>query len=443
MRWILLCAVLFPSVGTAATVVCPDAPIRITFPDNPTLGTTGKIQLFDASNDSLVAAIDVSSPTATQTIGGLPGYKYYPVIITGNDAAIYFPNHTLAYNKSYYVTIDPSVFSNAGMTKATGPAFSTKPAPPAPGTTRLVVAADNSGDFATVQGAIDFIPDNNKTPTTIFIKKGTYTELIYVANKNALTFEGEDRKQTVIQYADNNKFNSAPGVYHRGVILANHCDDLVLTNLTVHNTTPRGGSQAEAIIFNGTPTARAIVSDVDPYSYQDTLQINGQAYISNCHIEGDVDFMWGTGPCYFENCQCISLRSKAFYTQIRNTDKNHGYVFHRCTFDGPDGITGNYLSRIDPKRFPNSEVVLIDCTLGKSVGGVGWLLNNSQVAPSIHFWEYNSHEAAGAPVDVTQRLASSRQLDATADAAAIANYSNPTFVLGNNWNPQPPGAPKP
>jgi pectin methylesterase-like acyl-CoA thioesterase len=439
MRSLLLYAILL-SAPCAAADVCPDMPLHLTFADKVTLGTAGRIQVFDASNNTPVAAIDLSSPIATQTIGGLPNYHYYPVIATGNEATIYFPNHSLGYGKSYYVTIDPSVFPN-GVPNAASLSFTTKPAPPPAGTTRLIVAADGSGDFATVQGAIDFLPEGNTTPSTIFIRKGTYTELIYVANKHAITFQGEDRKEAIIQYPNNAKFNPAPGVYHRGVFMANHCDDLVLENLTIHNTTPRGGSQAEAIIFNGSPTARAIVSDVDLYSFQDTLQINGQAYINNCRIEGDVDFMWGTGPCYFENCRCITSRPRAFYTQIRNTAKNHGYVYHHCTFDGTSpAITGNYLSRIDPKRFPYSEVVLLDCVLGKSVGPVGWLLNNSPDAPNIHFWEFNSRDTAGNPVDVTQRLAASRQLNAVADATTIANYTNPTFVLGNNWSPQLPAA---
>jgi pectin methylesterase-like acyl-CoA thioesterase len=416
----------------------------LTFLDVPTLGS-GKIQVFNAANNSLVEAIDVSSPTATQTIGGLPHFKYYPIIITANQAAIHLQNHALAYNASYYVTIDAGAFKTggsdwSGITNPTEWRFTTKSAAPAAGATKLTISADGSGDFCTVQGAIDFVPDGNKTPTTLLLRKGVYTELIYLADKHNLTFRGEDRQQSMIQYANNDKFNSAndQGTYHRGVFLAKGCDDLTLTNLTLRNTTPRGGSQAEAIILKGGPDSHAILSDVDLYSFQDTLQINGQAYIHNCHIEGDVDFMWGTGPCFFENCHCYGTRGKAYYTQIRNTAANHGYVYDHCTLDGPAGVTGMYLSRIDPGRFPYSEVVLMDCVLGKSVGPAAWLLNNTQIAPTVHFWEYNSHDTDGKPVDVSNRLPISRQLKQPDDAQTIANYGNPTWVLGGQWTPNLP-----
>jgi pectin methylesterase-like acyl-CoA thioesterase len=184
---------------------------------------------------------------------------------------------------------------------------------------------------------------------------------------------------------------------------------------------------------------------VDFYSFQDTIQINGQAYVSNCYIEGDVDFMWGTGPCFFENCAAHMLRPNAYYTQIRNPGTNHGYVYLHCTLDGAPGLNGDYLSRIAPSRFPNSEVVLLDCVLDHSTAPVGWRFDRNPAAKdtaatidpaNVHFWEYNSHTADGKPVDVSQRFPASRQLKQPDDAILIKNYSDPTFVLGNEWNPK-------
>ena len=224
-------------------------------------------------------------------------------------------------------------------------------------------------------------------------------------------------------------------VYRRGLLLAHRVDDLVIANLTLHNTTPKGGSQAEAIILNGGPNARAIITSVDLSSFQDTLQINGQAYVSDCTIEGDVDFMWGTGPCFFENCTARSLRNSAYYTQIRNPAAHHGYVYKNCTFEGAPGVTGNVLSRIAPGRFPASEVVLIDCVLTGAVEAVGWRLDQATEAPNVHFWEYNSRDPDGKPVDTSRRLAASRQLTLPEDRETISAYSDPRYVLGGNWSP--------
>jgi pectin methylesterase-like acyl-CoA thioesterase len=453
---------LFPAPG--AKDVCPDTSLRIRFRDTPLAGS-GKIEVRDSADNSVVATIDVTSPTRTSTIGGLPNFRYYPVIIGGSEAAVFLPGHTLGYNKSYFVKVDAGAFKDstgaphAGVDDARAWRFSTRPAPPPAGSRRLTVAVDNSGDFATVQGALEFIPEGNTVPTTIFIRSGTYREIVCFTNKHAITLLGEDRKKTVIAYANNDRFNSNAGgnpfgpgagtpgtanpwrggaVYRRGLLLAHRVEDLVIANLTLHNTTPQRGSQAEAIILNGTPNARAIITGVDLISFQDTLQINGQAYVSDCTIEGDVDFMWGTGPCYFENCRARSLRNNAYYTQIRNRATNHGYVYKDCTFDGAPGVTGNVLSRIAPARFPASEVVLIDCTLTDAVSPVAWRLDQATEAPGVHFREFNSHDAAGKPIDMSRRLAAARQLKLPEDRETVSDYSDPKYVLGGEWTPKLP-----
>ena len=53
----------------------------------------------------------------------------------------------------------------------------------------------------------------------------------------------------------------------------------------------------------------------------------------------------------------------------------------------------------------------------------------------MRFWEYNSRNPDGSPVDVSKRRPLSRQLDQKQDAQLIADYSNPAFVL-DGWNPQ-------
>lgn len=485
MKLPLPLATAFPARG--AQNVCPDTPLRLTFDDPPSLGAQGKIHIIDTATGRDADTIDVSSRTATKTIGTEPNFVYYPVIVAGRVATLYPRNGALAYGHTYVVTADAGVFVNrpgapepfdghepsrpvasttnvpstayAALDRTSDWTFTTKSKAPANSVTQITVAADGTGDFCTVQGAIDFVPVGNTTPRTITLRHGTYSEIVFFTDKHALTLLGEDRKHTVIEYPTNDRFNhitanpfgtnnpnpsAAKGnghVYHRGVFLGHHVDDLVLANLTIRNTTPQGGSQAEAIILNGTTSARAILKDVDLYSYQDTLQINGQAYLSGCHIEGDVDFMWGTGPCFFENCTCRSLRSGAYYTQIRNPGTNHGYVYLHCTFDGAPGVEGNYLSRIGTGRFPHSEVVLLDCTLTSAVGPVAWQFQggregNERNPANVHFWEFNSHDPAGQPVDTSRRLPGSKRLNEASDRATIAQYSDPTFVLGNGWNPK-------
>jgi pectin methylesterase-like acyl-CoA thioesterase len=436
------------SPAPQATDVCIDTPLRLTFDGPPALAASGVIQILDESG-MVIDSIDVSARTASKTIGGLPNFNYYPVVITGNEVVIAFKNGILAYDKTYEVKVPAGLFvdkegDTVGLDTVKTWRFSTRkaaPSLPTEGPRRIIIAADGTGDFATVQGALDFVPAGNAVPTTLFVRKGTYCEIVYFSDKHNLTILGEDRKGSIITYANNQALNNTdrtvmPGGYRRGMVRAVNCTDLTISRLTLHNTTPQGGGQAEAIILHGGMNARAIITDVDMYSRQDTLQVNGQAYISNCYIEGDVDFMWGTGPCFFENCQLRALRNKSMYTQIRNPPTNRGYIYKSCTFEGAPGITDCILSRVLQTRFPASEVVLLDCTLTSAVSPVGWRLDGPGEAPSIHFWEYNSRDPNGKPIDDSMRFAVSRRLTREADAEIIANYSNPVWVLGGDWDPR-------
>jgi pectin methylesterase-like acyl-CoA thioesterase len=454
----------FPESG--ATAVNPDTPLRLTLPATPELGAAGQFRIYDAATHALVATMDVAAPVATRTIGGLDHYNYHTVLINDREVTLCPPPGALAYGHRYYVTADAgalkiSLESSAAISP-TAWSFTTKSAAPAAGASRLVVATDGSGDFSTVQAALDFIPAGNTAPVTIFVRQGTYREIIFFTDKHGVTILGEDRRATIIAYPNNAKFNGSGGnpfagrrpnpsaevpqrggnIYRRGLFLAHRVNDFTLANLTLHNTTPQGGTQAEALIVNGSSIARTIIKDVDFYSFQDTIQINGQAYLSHCFIAGDVDFMWGTGPSFFDNCTARSLRSGAYFTQIRNPATNHGFVFVRCTFEGAPGVTDNFISRIEPHRFPHSEVVLIDCVLGPAVGTVGWQLQPPPAGTppgataDLQFWEHNSRTPDGQPVAVSGRHPASRPLQSPSDDALIADYRNPTFVLGSNWQPR-------
>lgn len=458
---------LFPA--NRAQGVCPDTLLNLTFPTPPAIGIAGQIRIYDAADNHLVDTVDVSVPayatsseetngghatsaqiaasagTQSYAIGGAEGFHLYPAIISGNVAIIYPHHHVLDYHKTYYVQMDPGVLyvgagPFAGFNGTSSWSFTTKDAPPVVDSSRLVVAADGSGDFATVQGAFDFVPAHNTKPVTIDIKPGNYTEIVYFADKSNITLLGADRQETVIGYANNDKFNSQPGTnerpgphfYYRSSFMGNHVTDIKIVNLTLKNTTPKGGSQAEAVILSG---GHNILDQVNLSSLQDTLQINDSAYVADSYIEGDVDFMWGRGPVFLQNCVIHAL-NRGYYTQIRNTAANHGYVYDHCAFDGTAKSAGTFLARIDPNRFPYSEVVLLDCALGATISPAAWKFDGNVTAtPNVHFWEYNSTDISDdQPTDVSQRAAFSKQLVLPQDATTIANYRDPAFVLGG-WTP--------
>ena len=439
--------------------VPPDTELTFTFASAPALGNTGQIRIYDAADNSVVDTIDAATPaTSTNyTIGGANNFHLYPVLINDHSATIYLHGHKLGYHKTYYVQVDPGVLQIngadwPGLAGKDAWVFSTKDTPPAADATRLVVAADGSGDFATVQGAVDFVPANPAQRVTLFIRRGVYAEIVYFDGKSNLTFLGEDCDQTIIGYPNNDRFNNQQNVnekpttnaYHRGAFFANHVTGLEFLNLSFKNSTPKGGSQAEALILTG---SRNLISHCRFSSFQDTIQINGSAYVADSFIEGDTDYLWGRGPVFFANCELKALTSGAPYMQIRNTVANHGFIYDHCTFDGAPGVANITLARIAPATYPNSEVVLLDCALGPQLSASAWRLDTAArggapVEPSVatgaenlHFWEFHSTNLNdGTPADVSKRAAFSKQLTLEQDAETIKNYRDPGYVLG--WTPQ-------
>jgi hypothetical protein len=84
-------------------------------------------------------------------------------------------------------------------------------------------------------------------------------------------------------------------------------------------------------------------------------------------------------------------------------------------------------------NYPYAEAVLINCRL-EGVPPVGWGPIEGDT-PHLHLWEFNSTDANGNPIDVSNRHPASKQLSKPADTKTIAQYSDPAFILGG-WKPQ-------
>ena len=476
----------FPANG--ARGVNPDTHLVLTFATAPTLGSSGRIRIYDAADDTLVDTLDLSippGPTASAVgpappyiqapydytpthrtnadtqpgtpsggaaptsrdyqltiIGGFSdGFHFYPVIARGNVATISLHHNLLRYNKTYYVQIDPGVLNVAdgrfgGIRGRSGWRFTTKRQPPPATTTRVVVAGDGAGDFSTVQGALDFVPDRSPRRFTIFIRNGNYEEIVYFRNKSQMTIVGEDRDKVVVFYANNEVFNPHPsnistnewpGTFpsRRAAFMGDNSSGIHLVNLTI-KTTARG--QAEGLLLTG---ERNILSHVTVVGSGDALQVNGPTLISDSLIVGDGDTILGRGPAFFSRTE---LQSSGVFMWIRNTSANHGNVFVECTFrKRGSGVTELARAPMNNGRtYPYAEAVLIDAKL-HGVSSVGWGAIGGDAA-NIHYWEYNSTNLSdGKPVDVSQRKPESRQLTKDNDAETIAHYSSPAYVLG--WVP--------
>jgi hypothetical protein len=428
---VTMATALFPAPGSEN--VCPDPPLRLTFSGPPVLGTAGKIQIWSLSDPSEPAAtVDMALAMSPQMIGGFAFNVPRPVFVDGNDAIVRLRSQALAYGQTYYVTVEGgAIFGPDGgsvvVNDDTTWRFTTAAAGPTD-PTALAVTRDGSAGFCSVQGALNAVPAGNNAAVTITIGTGTYYEIIYFTGKNNVTLRGEDRKLTVIAGINNNSINgSARG---RALVGIDASTGLVVENLTIKNLTPQGGSQAEALRLGN--CQMCVVRDVDIISLQDTVQWSGRIYASNCYIEGNVDFIWGTGVAYFKGCEIKTVGRPGYNVQARNLANTHGYVFVDSKITSAPGITGNVLGRIDATAYPASSVVYIDCELGSHISPAGWQISNGTDTSMLRFWEYRSRDAAGNPIDVSQRLPASRQLT----EAEAAMMRDPAMVL-LGWQPPP------
>ena len=80
------------------------------------------------------------------------------------------------------------------------------------------------------------------------------------------------------------------------------------------------------------------------------------------------------------------------------------------------------------KNYPHAECVLLNCTL-EDIPAAGWG-RIDDAAKTATIMEFNSHDAEGKPIDVSQRNPLMRQLDPVLDAETIGRYSNSKWVLG-------------
>lgn len=291
----------------------------------------------------------------------------------------------------------------------------------------FVVAKDGSGDFFTVQEAINAVPDFRKEArTTILVRKGVYKEkLIVPASKINVSLIGQEG--AVISGDD---YASKPNRFGEDMSTSGsascyiYAPDFHAENITFENTAGRVG-QAVACFVSGD---RAVFRNCRFLGNQDTLYTYGKKcrqYYENCYIEGTVDFIFGWSTAVFNHCTIRSLGDG--YVTAPSTEKGeaYGYVFLDCDLTAADAVSKVYLSR--PWR-PYAQAVFVRCNLGRHIVPEGWHnWNKKDAEKTVFYAEYGSKGEGAAP---KQRALFSKQLKSDAD------YTVEKVLAGEDgWNP--------
>lgn len=298
-------------------------------------------------------------------------------------------------------------------------------------TRRLVVAADGSGNYKTVQQAISAVPDSSSQITIIYIKKGIYKEkLVLPATKLHVQMVGEDKNKTIITYDDYHARKDSAGKEMGTSGSASfyiYGSDFTAENLTFENSAGLTAGQAVAVWVAGD---RSVFKNCRFLGFQDTLYTFGpgsRQFYLDCYIEGTVDFIFGAATAWFQNCTIYC--KKGGYVTAASTPKGtaYGYVFKDCKITGDAPDESFYLGR--PWR-PYAKVVYINCGLGAQIMPIGWDYWRNEANKSTAY--YAEYKNTGAGFKPAERVSWSHQL--SDDEAKQYTLKN---VLGgqDNWNP--------
>jgi pectinesterase len=305
----------------------------------------------------------------------------------------------------------------------------------------IVVAADGSGQFKTVQEAVKAAPANRTVPFVIFIKPGTYQGPVSILkDKPNLALVGSDAEKTIITHSLNVNDPVPAGSDKFNPCLLIRADNFRAEKLTFQNT---AGDRGQALAVRA-DADRAIFTDCRFLGWQDTLMVNnGRDYFLDCHIEGRVDFIYGSATAWFKHCRIHSKNGG--YVTAASTPKDHpyGFVFVDCHLTGDPApwidASGKPVkkSSTPPVTFlgrpwtAEASVTYLNCEMDKHIAPAGW--DNWRKPEREKTARYAECNSRGPGANPGKRAAWSKQL-----TAAEAGRITVEAVLGgkDGWRPE-------
>ncbi len=310
--------------------------------------------------------------------------------------------------------------------------------PPADDT--FYVAADGTGDYYSVQSAINKVP---ATGGVISVAPGIYRERVSVAQSHVtIRSANPDATKTVIVF---DLSHATKGAEQGSATVRVQSDDFTAENITFQNDFYRTNKQddkataAPALTLLGD---RNILRNVRLLGDQATLYVGAKncaaasgdscqparSYITKSYIAGNIGFIEGDGTAYFDDCEIhstdhagggfITAQGKHYVAQ------NSLFVFRNCRLTADPGITNVVLGK--PWR-DYSFVVFLNPQLGAHIAPAGWREWQPGTTHRLETAFFRVYQPTGASASTTSLQLTPQELP---------RYS-PTSVLSgkDKWNP--------
>ncbi|MFD0941626.1 pectinesterase family protein [Pedobacter boryungensis] len=250
----------------------------------------------------------------------------------------------------------------------------------------FTVAKDGSGDFKTIQEAVNAVRDLSEVQVPIYIKKGIYKEkLVVPAQKSKISLIGEDKNQTIITFDDYSGKNGINTYTSHSVLIQGN--DFKAENLTFENS---AGPVGQAVALH-VEADRVIIKNCRILGNQDTLFPSvdtSRQYYVDCYIEGTTDFIFGAATVVFEHCHIHSKKNSYITAASTTQAQPYGFVFLDCKLTADLEFQKVYLGR--PWR-PYAKTVFIRTEMGAHILPEGWhVWNENKNHETTFYGEYGS-----------------------------------------------------
>jgi pectin methylesterase-like acyl-CoA thioesterase len=305
-----------------------------------------------------------------------------------------------------------------------------------------VVAADGSGDYRSVQQAVDALPQDGGL---IRIGPGIYREVVTVSKPHVRLSGLADPTKVTIVF---DRSAGTAGGTLKSATVSVRADDFFADGITFANDYSRGrelapqGSQAVAVLVTGD---RAVFRNARFLSAQDTLYVGSKScaseqgpcvpsrqYFADCYIEGNVDFIFGDAKAFFKHCEIHAIAHKTVMLTAQSKhypEQESGFVFEDCRVTAGPGAEHIFLGR--PWR-PYATVVFIETNLDAQVEPAGWREWHPGETHSLETAFYAESRSRGVGAGDRLRDVHSRQLSRD----DLRRYSLKEFLAGlDGWNP--------
>ena len=289
----------------------------------------------------------------------------------------------------------------------------------------IVVSRDGTGNFRTLQEAIESARAFMDYTVTIYVKNGVYKEKVIVPSwVENIDIIGEDRDKTIITYDDHANINKM-GTFRTYTVKVEG-SDITFKNLTIENNAAQLG-QAVALHTEGD---RLKFINCRILGNQDTIYTGAKftrLYFKDCYIDGTTDFIFGPSTALFEDCIIHSKRNSYVTAASTPKEAKYGYVFKHCKLTAEPGVDKVYLGR--PWR-PYAYTLFIECELGKHIVSAGW--HNWGKQSNEETARYMEYKNTGEGANASERVAWSKQLTKKEAEAVTVDA---IFRTQSDWNP--------